>query len=98
MFFWAQSYLSLLLQNTFFRIDGSVPKNYANWDKISRLILYIFLSFWGKERRKKQIFRTQDNEQQQLTSSKDVKQEVFESGQQVINWLSDESKPSWLEP
>ena len=58
-------------------------------------VLNIFLESLGED------FLTricQDNEQQQLTSSKDVKQEVFESGQQVINWLSDESKPSWLEP
>ena len=29
----------------------------------------------------------QDNEQHQLTTSKDVKQEVFESGQQVLHVL-----------
>jgi hypothetical protein len=51
--FWAQSHLCLLLQNTFFCIDGSVLKKYTNWDKLSCLILYIFLLFWGNERRQK---------------------------------------------
>jgi hypothetical protein len=47
--------------------------------------VHLVYSFEGKRGDKNQIFRTQDNEQQQLTSSKDVKQEVFESGQQVFN-------------
>ena len=34
-------------------IDGSALKKYANWDKPSCLILYIFLLFWGIERRQK---------------------------------------------
>ena len=34
-------------------IDGSVLKKYTNWDKLSCLSLYIFLSFWGNERRQK---------------------------------------------
>ena len=29
-----------------------------NWDKLSCLRLYIFISFWGNERRQNQIFRT----------------------------------------
>ena len=44
-------------------------------------VLNLFLESLGED------FLTricQDNEQQQLTSSKDVKQEVFESGQQVL--------------
>ena len=28
-------------------------KKYTNWDKLSCLSLYIFLSFWGNERRQK---------------------------------------------
>ena len=34
-------------------IDGSALKKYTNWDKLSCLSLYIFLSFWGNERRQK---------------------------------------------
>ena len=34
-------------------IDGSAIKEYTNWDKLSCLSLYIFLSFWGNERRQK---------------------------------------------
>ena len=34
-------------------INGSVLKKYTNWDKLSCLSLYIFLSFWGNERRQK---------------------------------------------
>ena len=30
-------------------------KKYTNWDKLSCLSLYIFLSFWGNERRQKPI-------------------------------------------
>ena len=34
-------------------MDGSLPKKYTIWDKLSCLSLYIFLSFWGNERRQK---------------------------------------------
>ena len=34
-------------------IDGSLLKKYTKWDKLSCLNLYIFLSFWGNERRQK---------------------------------------------
>ena len=39
-------------------IDGSALKKYTNWDKLSCLSLNIFLSFWGNEGDKNQIFRT----------------------------------------
>ena len=35
-------------------IDGSALKKYTKWDKLNCLSLYIFLSFWGNERRQKQ--------------------------------------------
>ena len=34
-------------------IDGSLVKKYTNLDKLSGLSLYIFLPFWGNERRQK---------------------------------------------
>ena len=37
-------------------IDGSVLKKYTHWDKLSCLSVYIFLSFWGNQRRQKPNF------------------------------------------
>ena len=34
-------------------IDGFVHKKYTNWDELSCLSLYIFLSLWGNERKQK---------------------------------------------
>ena len=69
-------------------------KKYTNWDKLSCLSLYIFLSFWGNERRENQIFRTKGCEffhrkrWQKKSSSHDstTSQENYWKSQRFGSW------------
>ena len=56
-------------------VDGSALKNCTNWDKQSCLSLYIFLSFWGNERRQFVISRSHD----QKEAEKHTKQQALNS-------------------